>query len=75
MYTTKENLFRSLRLAAAITAAGILLLANLRFPYTFSCFFGDVSGFVLVFVFFFSACFCTVQLYGVCKKQLRQLFF
>ena len=39
MYTTKENLFRSLRLAAAITAAGILLLANLRFPYTFSFFF------------------------------------
>lgn len=71
MYTTKENLFRSLRLAAAITAAGILLLANLRFPYTFSFFFEDVISFLLVFI----ACFCTVQLYGVCKKQLRQLFF
>ena len=75
MYTTKENLFRSLRLAAAITAAGILLLANLRFPYTFSFFFEDVISFLLVFIFFFIACFCTVQLYGVCKKQLRQLFF
>ena len=74
MYTTKENLFRSLRLAAAITAAGILLLANLRFPYTFSFFFEDVISFLLVFIFFFIACFCTVQLYGVCKKQLRQLF-
>lgn len=75
MYTTKENLFRSLRLAAAITAAGVLLLANLRFPYTFSFFFEDVISFLLVFIFFFIACFCTVQLYGVCKKQLRQLFF
>ena len=62
MYTTKENLFRSLRLAAAITAAGILLLANLRFPYTFSFFFEDVISFLLVFIFFFIACFCTVQL-------------
>lgn len=52
MYTTKENLFRSLRLAAAITAAGILLLANLRFPYTFSFFFEDVISFLLVFIFF-----------------------
>ena len=59
MYTTKENLFRSLRLAAAITAAGILLLANLRFPYTFSFFFEDVISFLLVFIFFFIACFCT----------------
>ena len=75
MYTTKENLFCSLRLAAAITAAGILLLANLRFPYTFSFFFEDVISFLLVFIFFFIASFCTVQLYGVCKKQLRQLFF
>lgn len=71
MYTIKENLSRSLRLAAA----GILLLANLRFPYTFSFFFEDVISFLLVFIFFFIACFCTVQLYGVCKKQLRQLFF
>ena len=52
MYTTKANLSRSLRLASAITAAGILLLANLRFPYTFSFFFEDITGFMLVFIFF-----------------------
>ena len=55
MYTIKENLSRSLRLAAAITAAGILLLANLRFPYTFSFFFEDVISFLLVFILFFIA--------------------
>ena len=75
MYTTKANLSRSLRLASAITAAGILLLANLRFPYTFSFFFEDITGFLLVFIFFFIACFCTAQLYEVCKKHFRQLFF
>lgn len=71
MYTTKENLSRALRLSVSITSAGILLLANLRFPYTFSFFFEDSISVLLVFIFFFIACFCGSQLHGIFKRHLR----